>query len=878
MEPNSFDVTLVNDDLSMDPSNPLSPLYGKIGPNTQARMLMFDEAAISVSDAFGRSAASGWGSTDTGQAWTNSGGSASDYSVSGGLGRMSLGSINTSRRVTLAGTKASGEIRVKVTIPVDPTGDDIETTIMFNYQDASNYYQCSIYWDRDGRPIELRFVERIAGVASDLGITHLTMSPVAAGLSCNMVLRWFNNHMSMKVWPAADPEPVLWNLSVRDSSFASGLIGLRANLQPLFASGVPQVVTWDNFSYSAYAARVISAGEIGSWRPETTVDHVPAISGKSWTNITADDPLRRIGKADDPGISPLRRQITSYGATLLGYWPLEEGPDAANFTNLSAPANVGYYTSGLVDLGADEGPAGSFSSPTIDLNGAMGGFFTFDSSSDGYQLCFCMKLDAVPAAAPYIAMFQWSDTMQRTWYWRVNNGSFEIAVYDLFSTLLDSQTVLFGTGVDVTQWVRYRIKVSVSGSTVTYEPAWYQQDAITSFGTTGSFVNVTVGYPVAWRIVANSYTDKASFSHIFGVSDLALDLVNSADARNPFNAYNGEVGWIRFVRLLVENGYGYIVKGDTSQGAVMGRQPRSTLVELLKEIAVTEGGLIFGDPTRVRLVLRLNNDLVNQTPIMALTKGVDLGYPLKKVIDDQRAANDITVKNWDDTTYRATKESGARSVLDPPLGAGRYPGGLDVSFKWTDHLAQRGGWELANNTLDRPRYPMVSADLLANPSLLPAADAAEPGDIITLAGVEPEIIYLMVIQFSRSGNDVRDTLDMACIPADVFMAGTYDTTGRKYDSASTTITADISSSATSVPIFTARALEKWRTSGTYPIRVGPEVMTVTSCTTGTASGTGWTQVMTVTRGTNGVAIAHLSGAEVHVATPAKYTLKNRNPI
>jgi hypothetical protein len=201
-----------------------------------------------------------------------------------------------------------------------------------------------------------------------------------------------------------------------------------------------------------------------------------------------------------------------------------------------------------------------------------------------------------------------------------------------------------------------------------------------------------------------------------------------------------------------------------------------------------------------------------------------------------------------------------------------------VSFKWTDHLAQRGGWELANNTLNRPRYPTVTADLLAEPSLIPAANTAEPGDIISLTGVEPEIIYLMVIQFSRSGGEVRDTLDMTCIPADIFMAGTYDDGVSKYDSASTTLSADLSSSAVGVSITTARPLEKWSTTPGYTIRVGPEVMTVTACTAGSASGTAWTQVMTVTRGTNGVQVGHLTGAEVHVATPAKLTLKNRNPI
>src|SRR4051812_15657996 len=40
LRPNSLSFTLANDDLSMDPTNVRSVLYGKIGRNTRARMLM----------------------------------------------------------------------------------------------------------------------------------------------------------------------------------------------------------------------------------------------------------------------------------------------------------------------------------------------------------------------------------------------------------------------------------------------------------------------------------------------------------------------------------------------------------------------------------------------------------------------------------------------------------------------------------------------------------------------------------------------------------------------------------------------------------------------------------------------------------------------
>jgi hypothetical protein len=85
VEPNTLGVTLANDDLSMDPSNVASPLYGKIGRNTSTRLVDYTPGAQTVADTFnGRTVASSWGTSSSGTPWTTSGGSAADYSVSAG--------------------------------------------------------------------------------------------------------------------------------------------------------------------------------------------------------------------------------------------------------------------------------------------------------------------------------------------------------------------------------------------------------------------------------------------------------------------------------------------------------------------------------------------------------------------------------------------------------------------------------------------------------------------------------------------------------------------------------------------------------------------------------------------------------------------------
>lgn len=879
LEPNTLEVTFVNDDLSMDPSNVSGPLYGKIGRNTPVRLIDAFPGASLAADTFnGRTTASGWGTSSGGQVWTTAGGAASDYAVASGRASMTLTSINVSRRATIPGSISGGEaLLTGITIDIDPLGDDIETTIMFQYQDASNYLQASIYWDRDGRPIELQFVRRVAGVVTQLGITHLTQSPAGASFSCDMRLRWFRNHMNMKVWPSATSEPRDWSLSAIDATWGGGQVGIRANLQPLFSAGTPRVVTFDSFALSAYDAEILSTVEASSWKPSATVAHSPGAGrGRAEIDFTGEGILRRLGRWEEPARSPLNRQINSYDS-LLGYWRLEDPPTAQRLSNDVPGAPAGYFSSSGIDLSGDDGAAGAVSAVVIEQGAYMGGAFQFDTSSDGYQLSWLMKLDAIPSSASPIAIMQWSDTLDQTWYWRINNTNFEIGVYDAFSSVVSLVTAAWSGGIDPTQWIRYRMKVSTNGANVTYEPAWYPQDASTPSGFTGSFPGSSTGYPKYWRVAGNAYNDKAAYGHVFGVSDLSLDLLFGYDARQAFNAYNGESAISRFVRNMNENGIGYRYEGDFSKSPIMGRQPRGSLMEILEEIQTTDGGIIHDDPGRLRLIFNTHSAMIAQTPVLALTKGVNVAYPLTKVIDDLGQANDITVTNWDGSEVRLEKTTGSLSVQNPPVGIGRYTGKLDVSFQWVESLEQRGAWELANNTLDRPRYPTVNIDLLANPSLRSTITSLRPGDVISLSGELPDLIYLMVLQIERKGGERPDSVSLSCVPADVWMSGTYDGDAR-LDSASCVLDEDLTTTETIWDVRFSSPDDRWQPGpGGWDVIVTGERCTVTNVTNGSASGTGWTQSMTCTRSVNGVVKRHLPGEEVHVFQPARYVMANREP-
>jgi hypothetical protein len=95
-DPGSISLVFKNNSGDFSEHNPLGQWYGSLGQDTPLRVRI-----RRGEDAFGRTTSNGWGTADSGQVWTASGASASDYSVSGGTARHSHGTVNFLRRTVL---------------------------------------------------------------------------------------------------------------------------------------------------------------------------------------------------------------------------------------------------------------------------------------------------------------------------------------------------------------------------------------------------------------------------------------------------------------------------------------------------------------------------------------------------------------------------------------------------------------------------------------------------------------------------------------------------------------------------------------------------------------------------------------------------------
>ncbi len=616
--------------------------------------------------------------------------------------------------------------------------------------------------------------------------------------------------------------------------------------------------------------------EASSWQPDTTVEHIAtgqagAPKGKAWCDFSGEGLLRRLGRWTDPLRSAMVRQTNSYAATSLGYWPMEDPAGATQFSNQITGGLPGTFA-GTVNLSGDPGAGGSDTCPTIGSDGVLRTTFK-SSTGNGYQLVWCTKLATMPTSATYQVIASWQDSLRNTWKWSVNNVGYTWDYNAPDGTFITGLTTSFGAS-NPTIWTRYRFKISISGGTITYEPAWYSQDTVV-YGVTNTYAGTATGRPLKWTASGNAWTTNAAYGHVFAITDTTLDLTNGYAPAAAFNGYLNERAYQRIFRLMNEHSLMLYVNGNSLLTAPMGRQKPGTLLELIEECVRTEAGILYDEPTDIALTVVPVRNLINATVQLTLTKS-QLLAPLTKVIDDVNAVNDITISNAEGSSVNLALATGPLSVLAPPNGMGRIKGLVEVNYANANLaavLADRANWELRKGTLNRPRYLQVSLSLLANPGLTGTVTNVRPGHFIKITGVEPDQITLRVISINRRGGAVDDVVTFNCLPADQYVAGVYDATSSRYDSSSTTLAAAIATTgATSVSLTTSIRGDAWSTTSLpYDIMIKGERMTVTAMTA--VAGTGpYTQTATVTRAVNGVAKTHLIGAEVHLFPVVRYAL------
>ncbi|MFF9199955.1 hypothetical protein ACF09L_32590 [Streptomyces sp. NPDC014779] len=209
-------------------------------------------------DAFGRTSSGTWGTADSGQAWTASGGAAADYTVSSGVGRHIANARSTVRATTIPVIVADVDLSVDVALSAIPAGDVASVWLMARRLDANNFYSARLQVAAGGA-ITLSLRKSVGGTDTQLA-TFATGLTLAAGTSYRVRLAVTGTSLSAKAWAATSAEPLAWQVTATDSALSgTGAVGVRTQLGAATTNPLPVTFSFDNLTSSPQLVTVTRA-------------------------------------------------------------------------------------------------------------------------------------------------------------------------------------------------------------------------------------------------------------------------------------------------------------------------------------------------------------------------------------------------------------------------------------------------------------------------------------------------------------------------------------------------------------------------------------------------------------------------------------------
>jgi glucose/arabinose dehydrogenase len=208
-----------------------------------------------AADTFSRTVSNGWGSANTGGAYTLEG-TASNFSVANGVGSMLLPSSGATRAVLLSSTSAQGvDMTFRVRADKLPSGGQLYAYGVVR-RNANNAYRPKLIINANGS------VQVHAGVVVNNAESSIAPAVTVPGLSYspNSWL-WLRTQVSgtnpttirIRVWADGGPEPSTWHYSATNSTTqlqSAGAVGLRAYISSGLTNA-PVTFGFDDYSVTA---------------------------------------------------------------------------------------------------------------------------------------------------------------------------------------------------------------------------------------------------------------------------------------------------------------------------------------------------------------------------------------------------------------------------------------------------------------------------------------------------------------------------------------------------------------------------------------------------------------------------------------------------
>lgn len=608
---------------------------------------------------------------------------------------------------------------------------------------------------------------QLGDAVSGVGVTSIfnSTAPLRIGQATN-----FNFRLPVGRVHAAEVRSGLWGTVVAQPRFNAQAAGTT-----VFADSAGR--TWTLAGATSITnRRVRFAGEVTGWSPrwESKYDLV--------TQVEASGVMRRLTQGTSPTRSAMFREFTNPTRTsIVSYWPMEDEASATGFASaLDGQPAMPVPATG-VSMAAYSDWVASAALPTWTFGVTRVKVAPYTATTATFIRFFAGVPAAGVTGTDRIFSLAMTGTA-KTWSLFVNTaGSLELRAYDADGT----QIMASGFGTFAINGVPRQIGIELTqnGANVDWriivfkiDESWLSFPASTV--TTGTLAAYTAGSATDVRIGQDGLLNDTAIGHVAVASSST--------------AYTGTigamVGWreetasSRIQRLGIEEGVPAYSASTSDQR--LGLQGQSTVLELMREAAAGDEGILCEERAFLGLRLRDHVSLYNQAAALTLdyTGNDGLVSPLEPTDDDQQPRNDITAQRTGGSSARRTLESGPMSAAAPPAGIGRYPESVTLNVADDSQLSDHAGWQLHLGTVNETRYPVVRVMLAKAPHLVDDASAVDIGDRMKIlnprALVQPDDLDLMVQGYSENLDQFMWNLDFNCTPAspwDVAWVGDVNT-------------------------------------------------------------------------------------------------------
>lgn len=294
-------------------------------------------------DTFSVPGSNGWPNADTGQVWTTSGGTASNYAVAGGAGQIIQTSVGTQLNIAADfGVGPDCDVSTVVFKTVTPSVSGGGVTQRVGCRGTGLTYYCCEVNVNTSQQVTLQLGRVVSNSFTGMTTTTVVGTGHVSGDQWAVRFQTLGTTVRVKVWKLPGAEPTAWMQSATDTSLSAITTGTEVHFYSKLESGNTSTLPV-TFNYSALQVRNPGLFPLNSGQPvrysetigERTFYHftgnVEFPDLDNWQPIgyqelalSAVDRLTRYARSP-AYVSTLAAHIQANGGTnLVGYWPLGE--------------------------------------------------------------------------------------------------------------------------------------------------------------------------------------------------------------------------------------------------------------------------------------------------------------------------------------------------------------------------------------------------------------------------------------------------------------------------------------------------------------------------------------------------------------------------